>query len=53
MVASKFHSLAECPFFSKVLSSMDRTAWEKEDSGPHYCSCHTVLVGIRGLNLEL
>lgn len=41
MVASRFHSLAECPFFSKALSSMDRTAREKEDSGPHYCSCHT------------
>lgn len=35
MVAFKFCSLAERLFFSKILSRMSRTAWEKEDSGPH------------------
>lgn len=50
MVASQFHSLAECPFFPRVLSSKHG---EKEDSDPHYCSWHTALVEIKGLDLEL
>lgn len=53
MDALKSPSLAECPFLSKVLSSMDRTAWEKEDSGLHYCSYHAVLVELGGFNLKL
>lgn len=53
MVAFNFNSLAECPFCSQVLSSVDRPAWEKEDPGPQYCSCHVVLVESRDFNLEL